>query len=405
MEINICKIEKMLKKYNQDHLLKFYNDLNKQEKQQLINQIQSINFEQINLMYENSKKDENLDNRFSPIDYIDKTEIAEEEKKLYYKIGEECVKKGEIAILTMAGGQGSRLGINGPKGAYELNIEGNLKSLFEIVFENIKNVKEKYGIELVWLIMTSEENDIQTKEYFKQKNYFNYNKDKIIFFKQSTGPILDLNGKLVLESKYKIKYASNGNGDVFNSIYKNNLLQKLKDNNVKYISFGGIDNILANPTDCIFLGIMIDKNYKIASKSIFKEDINKKSAVFCNIDGRPSILEYTYITDELLQLKNEKGKFLYRDENILAHIMTIDAVEEILKKELKYHRVFRRSTYFDIEKQVNVTKDSFKFEKFIFDAFNFFDNMLLLRVEAKKEFAPIKKEEDIKEAINLYLKK
>ena len=94
----------------------------------------------------------------------------------YYKIGEEYIKKGEIAILTMAGGQGSRLGIKGPKGTYELNINGTLKSLFEMVFESIKNVKEKYGVELFWLIMTSEENDAQTKEYFEQKNYFNYNK-------------------------------------------------------------------------------------------------------------------------------------------------------------------------------------------------------------------------------------
>ncbi len=233
----VKKLEKILKEYGQEHVLKFFNELNEEQKNSLIDQIESLNLKEINKLYENSKKDEDLTNRFSPIDYIDKKDLTIDEIELYKKIGENCIKNNEIAIVTMAGGQGSRLGLEIPKGTYELKINNKNKSLFEFIFDNIKKVKEKYNIEPFWLIMTSIDNNKKVKEYFEKENYFGYNKDKIIFFKQSNTPILDINGKLVLENKYHIKEASNGNGDVFDSMKRNNIISKLKENNIKYLSF------------------------------------------------------------------------------------------------------------------------------------------------------------------------
>lgn len=255
--------------------------------------------------------------------------------------------------------------------------------------------------------MTSEDNDLQTKEFFKVKKYFNYDKNRIIFFKQSKMPILDVNGKVVLENKYTIKEASNGNGDVFVAMHNYNIISKLKDNGVKYIYFGGIDNILSNPMDSIFLGMMIKNDYKIASKSIFKEEEDEKEAVFCRINEKPSILGYDYINKEISNLKDSNGKYLYRDKNILAHLMTIEAVENVTKSSLEYHRVYRKNTYIDInsKEEKHIIEYSFKFEKFIFDVFKQFENMLLLRVNREKEFAPIKNLEGINSvdsAIKLY---
>lgn len=235
---DLQEIKETLKEYNQEHLLKFYDELSKENKEKLLNQLKNINFEKMRTLYEDSKKDEILDNRFSPIEYIIKGELDKEEIKKYTKIGEECVKNNEVAIVTMAGGQGSRLGINGPKGAYEIDINESRKSLFEIIYDNIKRVNVRYEVEPYWLIMTSKENDKQTKEFFERRNYFNYNKDKIIFFKQNKNPILDIQGRLVLENKYTIKEASNGNGDVFKAMERNKLISILKENGVKYISFG-----------------------------------------------------------------------------------------------------------------------------------------------------------------------
>lgn len=166
----------------------------------------------------------------------------------------------------------------------------------------------------------------------------------------------------------------------------------------------GVDNILAKPIDILFLGLMIGRGYSIASKSIFKEKALSKSAVFCKVDGRPNILGYKYITEEISNSKREDGKYLYRDENILEHIMTLDAVERVAGVQLKYHRAFRKNTYLDVDsrKPIYSTENSFKFEKFIFDAFSYFDDMLLLRVEREEEFAPIKDLEGAKKAIELY---
>lgn len=232
------KAKETLEKYNQEHLLNFYNILSDEEKIDLIKDIKSTDFEEMRALYENSKKDEILDGRFSPIDYIIKNELNKEEVKKYTEIGEKAILNNEVAIVTMAGGQGSRLGVNGPKGTYEVDIRGSKISLFEIIYENIKKVKKKHQVEPFWLIMTSKENDKQTKDFFRAKNYFDYDKNKIIFFIQNEKPILNIEGKLVLENEHTIKKASNGNGDVFEALKNNNLIQKLKINGIKYIGFG-----------------------------------------------------------------------------------------------------------------------------------------------------------------------
>ncbi len=154
---------------------------------------------------------------------------------------------------------------------------------------------------------------------------------------------------------------------------------------------------------------MINNKYKNASKSIFKEEALEKAGVFCKIDKKPNILGYSYITEEISNQKSENGKYLYREKNILAHLMTIEAVEEVSNKDFKYHRVFRKNTYLNInsQKEEYVTDNIFKFEKFIFDAFSCFNDMLILRVKKEEEFAPIKSnigDESPKEAINLYKK-
>lgn len=238
MTNELQKIKEILEEYNQEHLLNFYDRLSNEEKLDLTKNIESTDFEEMRNLYENSKKDDILDGRFSPIEYVIKNELSKEEIRKYTEFGEKAILNNEVAIVTMAGGQGSRLGINGPKGTYEININGRKISLFEIIYENIKRAKERYKAEPFWLIMTSRENDKQTKESFELKNYFNYNKNKIMFFEQNAKPILNIEGKLVLENEHRIKKASNGNGDVFEALKNNHLIQKLKTNGVKYISFG-----------------------------------------------------------------------------------------------------------------------------------------------------------------------
>lgn len=394
----------VLEKYNQEQLERFYKDLNKTEQSKLQKEIESIDFEQINSLYINSKKDEIIElKEIKPIKYYIKKKLSKSIIEEYSNLAKEILRKNKLCVITMAGGQGSRLGVNGPKGMFKLNIDGKLKSLFEINCEKLIKANKQYNIEILWLIMTSKENDLQTQEFFRNNNYFGYPKNKIIFFTQNEIPVLDLNGKILLEEKYKIKKAANGNGDVFEALSKNNIINKLDNEGIEYISFMGIDNILANPIDYIFLGMMDYKKYQVASKSIFKENAMEKSAVFCKRRNRPYILGYDKISKELSEEKAKNGEFLYRDCNVLAHLMTLKAVKQVIQKDLPYHRVFRKTNALN-QKGESVIQDSFKFEKFIFDAFSYFEDMLVLRIE-KDEFAPIKNREDVEFAIKEYNKK
>ena len=394
----------ILEKYNQEQLERFYKDLSKTEQSKLQKEIENIDFEQINSLYINSKKNEVIELiEIEPIKYYIKKKLSKSIIEEYSNLAKEILRKNKLCVITMAGGQGSRLGVNGPKGMFKLNIDGKLKSFFEINCEKLIKANKQYNIEILWLIMTSKENDLQTQEFFRNNNYFGYPKNRIIFFTQNEIPVLDLNGKILLEEKQKIKTAANGNGDVFEALSKNNIINKLDNEGIEYISFMGIDNILANPIDYIFLGMMAYKKYQVASKSIFKENAMEKSAVFCKRKNRPYILGYDKISKEFSEEKAKNGEFLYRDCNVLAHLMTLKAVKKVIQKDLPYHRVFRKTNALN-QKGESVIQDSFKFEKFIFDAFSYFEDMLVLRIE-KDEFAPIKNKEDIEFAIKEYNKK
>ena len=401
---NKCK--NILKKYNQEHLLDFYDLLDDNKKEQLLNQILNIDFEEIVQLYKNSYIEPEIHDEITPIAYFDRTKLSEEEIDYYHEIGLESIKNKEFAVITLAGGQGTRLGHTGPKGTFELKLARTKKSLFEILCDNFKVVNKLYNVNIPWYIMTSESNNQATIDFFEENNYFNYPDKNIHFFMQNKLPITDIKGNLMLNELHVINEASNGNGDVYASLQKNNIISKLKKQGIKWVFICGIDNVLVKPVDPLFLGLTIKNNYEIASKSIFKEDDEPKNAVFANRNGRPSILMLNEITEEMDEAKDSEGNYLYRDTNALCHLYSIDALKKCASLNLPYHRAYKKNTFINEEgmKQIPETPNSFKFEKFIFDAFEHFDKMLLLRVEKNKEFAPIKDLDGMHEATKLYEK-
>ncbi len=395
MSDKLTKAKEILKKYHQEHLLYFYDEISENEKEVLLNQIIKIDFDEILNLYKNSKQNTKLDiSKVSPLPHLEKNKLTKEELDTYIGIGENIIRSQSLAIITMAGGQGTRLGYKGPKGTYELRFESThtKKSLFQIMCEDIKRINKKYDITIPWYIMTSEDNDKQTKDYFENHNFFEYPREKVKFFIQGKLPIIDINGKLILQEPYLIKTASNGNGNVFEAMKNHNILKDLEDHNIKWISFGGIDNVLLKNVDPLFIGLTVAKNYQIASKSIFKEKPIEKTAVYCKKFDKPAILDYDDIDIKLSVSKFENGMYKYREANILSHLMSIDAVKKVSNIHLPYHRAFKKNAFVNEEgmKQVPDQPNSFKFENFIFDSFSFFDDMLLLRVDANEEFAPIK---------------
>ena len=395
MDTKLGKAKEILKEYNQEHLLFFYDELPNEQKEILLNQILNTRFNQILTLYKNSFIANNFDMaEVSPLPHFEKNLLSSEEVIKYTSIGENAIKSGELAVVTMAGGQGTRLGYKGPKGTYEIEFEktGEKKSLFQIMCEDLKRANIKYNVTIPWYIMTSEENDLATKQYFESHNYFDYSKEKIKFFVQGKLPLINIDGKLMLQETYLIKDASNGNGNVFRSMKNHGIINELESKNIKWIFFGGIDNILLKNVDSFFIGLTIANKQQIASKSIFKQEPLEKTAVYCKRNNKPAILYYDYIDYDLSVSKFENGMYKYREANMLSHLMSIDAVKKVSEVHLPYHRAFKKNAFVNEEgmKQVPDKPNSFKFENFIFDSFMFFDDMLLLRVDENEEFAPIK---------------
>ena len=304
---------------------------------------------------------------------------------------------------------GTRLGYKGPKGTFELDISPK-KSLFEILCDDLKEANAKYNVTIPWYIMTSIYNDEDTKKYFESKNYFGYPRNSVFFFRQSQLPLIDINANLILEELYKVKEASNGNGDVFEALDKSKMIKNMKNQGIKWVFFSGVDNVILDIVDPVFLGATINSNCKISSKTLKKEDINSPDWIFAKRNNKPSIISSSHLTEEMKSTKDTNGNDLYREINILAHIFNISAIEKTVKKKLPYHRAFKKNTFINEEgmKQVPESPNTFKFETFIFDAFSYFDNMLLLRVNKNDEFAPIKDfngEHNPEVAKDMYLEK
>ena len=386
----------LLKEYNQTHIINLLNKLEGSKKQELIEQINRIDFHQIMELYDNTKKEiEIKEKKIEAIPYIDKAKLSEKEKNEFDNLGESIIKNGEYAVVTMAGGQGTRLGHTGPKGTFKLDVYGKGKYLFEILAENLKEANKRYNTIIPWYIMTSKENNKETVEFLEKHNYFGYDRSKVTIFIQSELPLVDTEGKLLISKDLKIKEASDGNGGTYSSLRASGCLADMKEKGIKWIFIGGVDNVLLKMVDTTLLGMTVKQGYQIASKSVVKANPHEKVGVFCKINDKPKIIEYAELPTKMAEEVDKNGELRYGESNIMCHLYTIDAIEKISKETLMYHSAFKKNSYTD-EKGKEITPDqpnSYKFESFIFDAFELFDEMGLLRVKREEEFAPVKNKE------------
>lgn len=392
MDNKLEEVKAILKKYGQEHLLNHYETLDEVHKQKLLEEITQIDFELVNSLYKNANQEDKKEkDEITPIEFLDKYKLYDDYKK-YQKIGQKSIQNGELAVVTMAGGQGSRLGHDGPKGTYDLGLDSH-KSLFELLCDNIKETNKKYGVTIPWFIMTSKENNQATIEFFEKNKYFGYQKDKnIFFFIQGELPMVDMEGKILINEDGQIKLAANGHGGVYEALVKNEMTNKMRELGIKWVFIGGVDNCLAKMTDEVFLGLTIDKGVCSASKSVVKVGPEEKVGVFCKKNGKPSIIEYIDITKEMAEAVDEDGEFLYGESNIIAHLFNLDAIEKMGGAVLPYHAAFKKATYLDKDGNLVVpdSPNAYKFEAFMFEAFGEIDDMVVLRVKREEEFAPLK---------------
>ncbi len=297
-------------------------------------------------------------------------------------------------MLPWQEGNGTRLGHNGPKGTFDFGLKSH-KSIFEVLCDNLKEACQKYRVSIPWYIMTSKQNNKETIEFFEQNNYFGYKKEDITFFKQGELPVLDEQGKLLLNEQGTLNEAADGHGGIFVAMRKNGVIEDMKTRGIKWVFFGPVDNVLVKMVDSIFIGLCEDKKVLAGGKSLIKAYPEERVGVFCKKQGKPSVIEYTEITEEMAEMTDEKGNLVYGESHINCNLFHIDAVEEISKDKLPYHPAHKKIEYLNYQgKLVKPEKpNAYKFEAFIFDSFEQLENMVILRVKREEEFAPIKNAE------------
>ncbi len=392
MDNKVEEWKSILKKYGQEHLLNHYETLEDKQKECLLEQIEAIDFELINSLYNKTKKQEKKENdEITPIEYMDKNKLYDDYKH-YENIGKKAIREGKLAAVTMAGGQGTRLGHNGPKGTYDIGLESH-KSLFELLCDSLKEEGKKYDVTIPWFIMTSRENNKATLEFFEKNKYFGYQKDKnIFFFIQGELPMIDTEGKILIGEDGFIKQAADGHGGIYESLVKSGMTQKMKQMGIEWVFIGGVDNCLVKMVDPVLMGIAIDKAVTVACKSAVKANPKEKVGVFCKRNGKPNVIEYSEITEDMAEARDEEGELLYGESHLLCNLFSIEAIERMGANPLPYHVAYKKAKYLDKDGKLVVpdSPNAYKFEAFLFDAFGEVDDMAILRVKREEEFAPVK---------------
>ncbi len=387
--MNYNEAKELLEKNNQSHLLEYFDELNDEQKEHLLEQISEIDFDLIKLI-------ENADTPgergvITPLDAEVSIKDIEENAEKFRAKGLEAIKEGKVAALLLAGGMGTRLGSDKPKGMYNI---GETKDvfIFEMLIRNLMDVVDEAGVWVPLYIMTSEKNDKDTRNFFEEKDYFGYNKDYVKFFKQEMAPACDFNGKIYLERKDRISTSPNGNGGWFISFAKAGLLDEAKAKGIEYINLFAVDNVCQRMADPLFVGAMIDGGYVSASKVVSKAAPEEKVGVLCLEDGRPSIVEYYELTEEMRYETLPDGSLAYKDGVILNYLFSTEALEENMHNNLSTHVVKKKIECLDEDGNTvkPETENGYKFETLVLDMIHDMDNCLAYEVVREKEFAPIK---------------
>ena len=386
------QITDILIKNNQTKVLKLLNSVSENKKQNLIKELLKVDFKQVKRLYLNKYKKSKKEDLIEPIKYVDKNKLNSKQKLELEKLGEKVLRQNQYAVVTMAGGQGTRLGWKGPKGTFKLDVGENGKYIFEILANTLKRTTAKYGKEVYWYIMTSIDNNDETVRFFEEHNYFGYNKEKVNFFIQNILPLTDFDGNILIDKNLKVKEASDGNGGVFEALKKSKMLDDMKSHNIKWVYVCGVDNIMANMVDETLLGLAIKNNVPSASKSVKKAYPEEKVGIFCKKNGKPAIIEYIDMNEKMIYAEDEQGELLYGESNIVGHLFNIESLEKMTDYNFDYHCAKKKNTYMDenLKEIIPEEPNTYKYEAFIFDGFEYLEDMIILRVNREEEFAPIK---------------
>lgn len=376
----------LLTEHNQEHLLKYADELSQSELSALLAQINAVDWG-FNDCSGNKKL---VSGTIEPMD-AHSLDAIKDNYDSYTAIGTTAIKAGKLCLLLLAGGQGTRLGYDKPKGSFNMGINRDL-FIFQLLIEHTLDVVRLTDTWIHLYIMTSDINYGDTTAFFKEHDYFGYNSDYIHFFIQELNPTTDLDGKILMNSKCSMSMSPNGNGGWFSSMHKAGLLDDIFDSDLEWINVFAVDNVLQRIADPVFLGATIASNKMCGAKVIRKNAPDEKVGAMCLENGKPHIIEYYELSDEMKNQTNPDGSLAYGFGVILNYLFPIHRLKETLNIKMPLHIVKKAIPHID-ENGHLVEPDApngLKYETLALDLIHEMDDCLVFEVERSKEFAPVK---------------
>ena len=318
------KAYEKLEKYGQLHVLQYYAELSEEQKEELLAQILATDFSVLTSREKETGK-ESEKGKIAPLAAMELDEINARRDE-FERIGLEAIRAGKVGAVLLAGGMGTRLGSDDPKGMYDIGLTKPVY-IFERIMRNTLDVVERSGAWIPFFIMTSDKNHQATTKFFKAHNYFGYNPDYVCFFQQEMAPASDYEGRVYMEEKGRISTSPNGNGGWFVSMERSEAGKKMHAMGVEWLNVFAVDNVLQRIADPCFIGGVIAENRASGSKVVRKAAPDEKVGVMCLEDGRPSIIEYYELTQELMDAKDEKGEPAYNFGAILNYLFRVKDLE------------------------------------------------------------------------------
>lgn len=327
---------------------------------------------------------------FAPLEAVELSEI-ERRGEEFRKIGLEAIRAGKVGAVLLAGGQGTRLGLDKPKGTLNIGINRELY-LFEQLLRNLMDVTDEAGVSVPLYIMTSDINHDDTVAFFEGHQYFGYPREDVRFFVQEMAPACDYQGRVYMESNTKVAMSPNGNGGWFGSMVNAGLLSDIKARGIEWINVFAVDNCLQRIADPVFVGATIAYGRESGAKVVRKAAPDEKVGVLCTEDGRPSIAEYYEMTQEMATARKENGDLLYGFGVILNYLFSEKRLEEIADARMPVHVVEKKIPYMDLEGNFIKPEEpnGYKFENLVLDMVHMMADCLPYEVDRAREFAPIK---------------
>jgi UDP-N-acetylglucosamine/UDP-N-acetylgalactosamine diphosphorylase len=398
------KILDTLQQHNQTHLLRWWDELESQQQSDLIEQIESIDFDLIEQLLAKDRgsarvaetPQEAVQRATSPAELMrlpksddDKTEWDRANRK-----GEEILAAGKVGVILVAGGQGTRLGFDKPKGMYPIGpVSGN--SLFQILVEQVIARSRRAGVSIPYYVMTSDATHVETEAYFRQNKYFSLDAADVHFFQQNSMPAVDeKSGRLLLDNKGKIATSPDGHGGMLSALSRAGLLDEMQNKGIEILYYHQVDNPTAIVCDPAFIGFHVLQNAEMSTKVVEKRSAEEKMGVVVDIDSQMQIIEYSDLPDEIAHKTDSNGNLLLWAGSMAIHLFNREFLERLNEQDegLPFHIAHKTVPYLD-DMGERVDPDSpnaCKFERFIFDAILSAKTALVVEADRFREFNPVK---------------